>query len=152
MSGKFYYTGLCNGEDIYMIDWIKGHETIILWMTITSIITFVATLIGVPWLVVRIPSDYFSRRRRFKKPWADHHPVVRTVLLTGKNLLGYILIVIGIIMLVLPGQGILTILIGIIFLDIPGKYRFEKWIVTRPPVLRSINWLRLRAQRTPLDL
>ena len=42
-----------------MIDWIKGHETVIWWMTGTSIITFVATLIAVPWLVVRIPSRLF---------------------------------------------------------------------------------------------
>jgi len=135
-----------------MIDWIKGHETVIWWMTGTSIITFIATLIAVPWLIVRIPSDYFAHRRRLKKLWADRHPAVRVVLLTGKNLLGYILIVTGIIMLVLPGQGMLTLLIGIIFIDIPGKYRFERWIVTRCLVLRSINWLRLRARRAPLVL
>jgi hypothetical protein len=51
---------------------------------------------------------------------------------------------------VLPGQGTLTILIGILFLDISGKYQFEKWIVMHHPVVQSINWLRLRAQRTPL--
>jgi len=135
-----------------MFDWVKGHETIILWMTGTSIITFIATLVAVPWLIVRIPSDYFSQSRRLRKLWADKHPAIRAVLLTGKNLLGYILIVAGIIMLVLPGQGLLTLLIGIIFIDIPGKYRFEKWIVTRPPVLRSINWLRVRARRAPLVL
>jgi hypothetical protein len=135
-----------------MIDWIQGHEAVIWWMTGTSIITFIATLIAIPWLIVRIPSDYFSHRRRFRKLWADKHPAIRVVLLIGKNLLGYILIVTGIIMLVLPGQGMLTLLIGIIFIDIPGKYQFERWIVTRPPVFRSINWLRLRAQRALLIL
>jgi len=56
----------------------------------------------------------------------------------------------GIIMLVLPGQGIFTILIGIMLLNFPGKYRLERWIVARRPVLRSINWLRRRAGRAPL--
>jgi hypothetical protein len=135
-----------------MIAWILGHESIMWWMTGWSLLMFVATLVAVPWLIVRIPSDYFSAKKRFRKLWADQHPVIRALLLTGKNLMGYLLIILGIIMLVLPGQGMLTILIGIIFLDLPGKYRFEKWIVTRHQVLRSINWLRMRAKKAPLDV
>jgi hypothetical protein len=76
--------------------------------------------------------------------------VVRCALLMGKNLLGYLLIAAGIAMLVLPGQGVLTILLGFILVDLPGKYRFERWLVTRPLVLRSINRLRRRAGRDPL--
>jgi Putative transmembrane protein (PGPGW) len=135
-----------------MLEWIKGYQTLILFMTFVSIVTFIATLIAVPWLIVRIPSNYFSKRRRITKLWADEHPVVRAVLLTIKNLVGYFLIAAGIIMLAIPGQGLLTILIGIIFLDLPGKYRFERWLVTRPAVLRSINWLRRRARKAPLVL
>jgi len=135
-----------------MIGLIKGHETLILFMTGVSIVTFIATLIAVPWLIVRIPSNYFSNRRRITKLWADHHPVIRAVLLTIKNLIGYFLVAAGIVMLAIPGQGMLTILIGIIFLDLPGKYRFERWLVTRPAVLRSINWLRRRARKAPLVL
>lgn len=135
-----------------MIAWIKGYQTLILFMTGVSIFTFIATIIAVPWLVVRIPSNYFSKKRRVTKLWADHHPVVRAVLLTVKNLAGYFLIGAGIVMLAIPGQGMLTILIGIIFLDLPGKYRFERWLVTRPAVLRSINWLRRRARKAPLVL
>jgi hypothetical protein len=133
-----------------MLGLIKGHEALIVWLTITSIVTFVATLIAVPWMIVRIPSHYFSHRKRVDKMWAHRHPAIRMLLITGKNILGYILILAGVTMLVLPGQGMLTILIGIILIDIPGKFRFEKWVVTRPPVLRSINWLRLRARRAPL--
>ncbi len=133
-----------------MIEWLQNNETALLWLAATTIITFMATLIVVPVLVVRIPPDYFSRRKRHRKPWANHHPVVRAILLTGKNALGYILVVAGIIMLVLPGQGIFTILIGIMLLNFPGKYQLERWIATRRPVLRSINWLRRRAGRAPL--
>ncbi|MCX7000139.1 MAG: hypothetical protein NT106_07575 [Candidatus Sumerlaeota bacterium] len=114
--------------------------------------TFIATLIIVPLLVVRIPSDYFAHRRRHSKQWAGQHSALRWVLLIGKNLFGYVLIVAGIIMLVLPGQGMLTILIGIMLLNFPGKYRLERWFVSRRPILRSINWLRRRAGQTPLFL
>jgi hypothetical protein len=133
-----------------MLGLIEGHEALIIWLTITSIVAFIATLIAVPWMIVRIPSHYFSYRRRVEKMWDNRHPAIRAVLIIGKNLLGYIMIAAGVAMLLLPGQGMLTILIGIILIDIPGKFRFEKWVVTRPPVLRSINWLRHRAKRAPL--
>ena len=133
-----------------MIEWLQNNETVLLWLAATTIITFMATLIVVPILVVRIPPDYFSRRKRHRKLWANHHPLVRAILLIGKNALGYIFVVAGIIMLVLPGQGIFTILVGIMLLNFPGKYQLERWIATRRPVLRSINWLRQRAGRAPL--
>ena len=133
-----------------MIEWLQNNETVLLWLAATTIITFMATLIVVPILVVRIPPDYFSRRKRHRKLWANHHPLVRAILLIGKNALGYIFVVAGIIMLVLPGQGIFTILVGIMLLNFPGKYQLERWLATRRPVLRSINWLRQRAGRAPL--
>jgi hypothetical protein len=135
-----------------MVQWIQTHQIILLWLTAISVITFVGSLIAVPFLVVRIPADYFSRTEGHGKSWAHHHPVLRGMLMIGKNLLGYVLVMAGIAMLVLPGQGMLTILAGILFLDFPGKYRLERWVVARGPVLQTINWLRRRAGHPPLLL
>ncbi len=135
-----------------MLESILAHETAIIWTAGASIIAFIATLIAVPLLAVRIPPDYFAHGRRPHKRWADRHPLVRGVLLAAKNLLGYVLFVAGIAMLVLPGQGILTMLLGFILVDLPGKYRFERWLGTRPLVLRALNRLRQRAGHDPLVL
>ncbi len=135
-----------------MFQWIQIHEMALMWLTAISVVTFVGSLFIVPFLVVRIPDDYFARKEGHGKSWANHHPVIRGILLAGKNLLGYILIAAGLAMLVLPGPGTLTILIGILLVDFPGKYRLERWIVTRGPVLQSINWLRQRAGHAPLVL
>jgi hypothetical protein len=135
-----------------MVEYIFNHENVLWWLTVASIITFVSTLIVVPKLVVRIPSDYFSHRERNRMPCSGQHPVVQGILLIGKNALGYVCIVFGIIMLVLPGQGLLTIVVGIMLLNFPGKYRLERWLIIRRPVLRSINWLRRRSHRNPLIL
>ena len=133
-----------------MLDFFHMHETVILWLAVSSLVTFTASLIIVPLLVVRIPADYFSQRKRRRPPWAHHHPLLRGILLVIKNICGYVFILAGILMLVLPGQGLLTIFIGVMLLDFPGKYLLERWLVTRPPVLRSINWLRRRAMHPPL--
>jgi hypothetical protein len=72
------------------------------------------------------------------------------VVLVAKNLCGVVLILAGIVMLVLPGQGILTILVGLICVDFPGKFAFERWAIRRRGVIHSINWLRKKAGREPL--
>ncbi|MCM2375182.1 PGPGW domain-containing protein [Aporhodopirellula aestuarii] len=78
--------------------------------------------------------------------------ILHLTLLALKNTLGVFLLVIGISMLVLPGQGLLTILIGLSLLDFPGKYRLERYLVTRPPVFKSLNWLRQRAGNPPFEM
>jgi hypothetical protein len=134
-----------------MLDWITHNEATIWFMAVISIISFIGSLLLIPLLAIRIPEDYFAGKKRHRwEPWAHEHPVIRWSLLIAKNALGYIFIILGIAMLVLPGQGILTILIGIMFINFPGKYQLERWVVMQGPVLKTINRLRHRAGRAPL--
>ena len=135
-----------------MTEWIQANDVLLWLLAAASLVTFVGTLVAVPMLVVRLPSDYFSYRKRHRAPWADRHPAVRLALLLAKNALGCVFVLLGLSMLVLPGQGVLTILIGIVLLDFPGKYRLERWAVRHRPVYRSINWLRRRRGREPIEL
>ena len=74
------------------------------------------------------------------------------LILIIKNLVGYSLILGGIVMLVLPGQGLFTIIIGLMLSNYPGKYSIEKKFITIPSVLKSINWLRKKSNKPPLKL
>ena len=103
-----------------MMEWIRAHDVAMWWLTLGSVVTFVGTLIVVPLVVIRIPPDYFAHRKRHRTRWASRHPVVRVILRVSKNTLGGVFIVVGIAMLVLPGQGLLTVLIGIMVTDFPG--------------------------------
>lgn len=143
---------LSPGHNAAVNEWIQANEMLLFCLGGASMLLFVATLFGVPWLFTRIPHDYFAHHRRLRAPWAKHHPALRGVLLVAKNLLGALFVVMGVAMLVLPGQGVATILAGIVLLDFPGKYRLERWVVGRRSVLRSINWLRRWAGRPPLVL
>jgi hypothetical protein len=135
-----------------MMAWLQGNETLLWWLTAVSAFTFVASLLLVPWLVVRIPRDYFAPGSAHHLPWANRHPAARFALAIGRNVLGCVLVVAGLAMLVLPGQGMLTIVVGVALVDFPGKQRILRRIVAQPPVLESINWLRRRAGRAPLIL
>jgi len=129
---------------------VQSHPTLIWWLVVFSAFTFVASIIAVPWMLVRIPSDYFAHDRVHPMLFSEYHPVARAVLVFARNLLGLALVAAGVAMLVLPGQGVLTILAGIILLHFPGKDRLVRWIVCRPAVLASVNWIRGRAGEPPL--
>jgi hypothetical protein len=131
-------------------DWFEAHPAVWTTLVVVSALMFFGTLLLTPWLIVRIPADYFVRDRRVPSPWAQQHPAARMIGLVLKNVVGIVLILAGIAMLVLPGQGLVTILIGLMLTNFPGKFRLERWLIARPPVRRAVNWMRRRAGRAEL--
>jgi hypothetical protein len=135
-----------------MPDWIPFSKTALWWMGLLSVGTFLGTLIALPFLVARIPADYFMRHRHGHAARRRQHPVLRVIGLVCKNLLGLIFVLAGIAMLVLPGQGILTILIGLSLMNFPGKHALERRMVQQPAILQAINWMRNKAGQPPLNV
>ncbi|MGV6817015.1 MAG: PGPGW domain-containing protein [Thiotrichales bacterium] len=125
-------------------------NSFLVYMGVASILSFLGSLVFIPWLIIRLPEDYFTDAYRHRSRLMKLHPAVYISVITAKNLLGAILIISGIAMLVLPGQGILTILIGIGLTDFPRKYQLERWIVSQPSIWRSINWIRQKASKPAL--
>lgn len=129
---------------------IQDHEHLFLWLTIVSIIGLIASVLLIPWIVTKIPSDYFAHPKRQKLLWGHQPPIVRLLFILLKNILGVMLVVGGFTLLFIPGQGILTILVGLFIMDFPYKYKVEIWIIKHPFVLKSINKLRVKAKQPPL--
>ena len=71
-------------------------------LTVASVIGFVGSLIAIPWILIRLPSDYFDMRvpRHWMK---DHHPVLRVIGLIIKNILGMVSFLAGFLMLFIYG-------------------------------------------------
>jgi len=116
-----------------------------------SVLLFVATLICIPILIVRLRPDYFTNPQRTPGPWRRQHPAAAGFLFGLKNVFGALLVFTGLLMLFLPGQGVLTILIGLTMMNYPGKYHAEQWIITRDPIWRTVAWLRKKAHVPPLQ-
>lgn len=115
-----------------------------------SVATLILSILLIPYLIVRLPADFYAERNHRRRVFQDA-PVLRFVFLAVKNTLGMLLFVAGVLMLVLPGQGILTILAALTLLDFPGKRRLELRILHMPALLKGINGLRRRAGRKPLS-
>lgn len=133
-----------------MFDWIVENQHLA-WLGALSLLTFIGSLVTVPVLLIRMPADYFLPDRRVAGEFRQQHPVIRLVLLAGKNVLGLVLILAGIAMLVLPGQGVLTLLIGLLMLNFPGKYRLERRLILHPRVLPVVNTIRNRWGHASLE-
>jgi hypothetical protein len=122
------------------------------WLIAASVATFLIGLVLVPAMVLRIPANYFLHDRRRPLSSSARHPAVTLLLSGAKNLLGAALLIVGVALLFLPGQGVLTLLVGLMIMNYPGKFVFERWLVRRPHVLPALNWLRMRYGRAPLEV
>lgn len=124
----------------------------VLWVVGLFAASSLLSLAAVVAVLVALPVDYF--RDGAAPPEGPRSPLLRWAWKIAKNILGLVLIALGLLLSVpgVPGQGLLTIVIGLILLDYPGKRGFERRIVARPAVLRTINRVRTRFGRPPLEL
>jgi hypothetical protein len=114
------------------------------WVLVT-VLSFVVTAI----VIVRLPAGYFASDRPPAPYGGTPMGLAKRI---ARNLLGLLLIVVGLALSLpgIPGQGILTILLGVILVDFPGRRRAERWLVSRPGVLKAMNRLRRRFGAPPL--
>ncbi len=115
-----------------------------------SLLTLIGSAIVIPWLITKIPEDYFCDEKRHESRLHAYHPAVYFTILVVKNLFGLFFFLVGLAMLVLPGQGLLTMLVGLLMMNFPGKFRFERWLIQQDSVYKSINWVRRRSNKPPL--
>ena len=134
------------------VELIRNHQVLFQTLGLLSLALFVLSLVVFPLVVANLPSDYFVRDKRDPAHQRRRHPVVWVLLTVVKNILGFALILVGIAMLVLPGQGILTILMGLALANFPGKFTLERRLVRQPSVGRALNRLRTFAGKPRLEI
>jgi hypothetical protein len=130
--------------------WFDWLTTRAIWVITISVTSLVATLALLPMVLARIPANYFRLRQRQRRPTMVRRPLLAFVNAVARNLLGGVLIVIGLATLFTPGQGLVTLLAGLMVANYLGKYNIERWLIVRPHVLATINWIRTRSGQEPL--
>ncbi len=133
------------------IQWFADRPEVLIGMGISSIFIFLISILGISWFVAQIPEDYFLRSKRQTSKWQEQKPILRFVVIFGKNLIGLSLIIGGLLMLVLPGQGLLTIVTGLLLVNYPGKYKLEQKLSSIPSIFRALNWIRVKAKKPLLQ-
>ena len=133
-----------------MIEWLSDNESLLWFLGAFSAVSLVMATFLTPWAISLVSADYFMPNRDLRRSFATRHPVMRWTGLIMKNLARFGLVLLGILLLALPGQGLLTILAGLVLMNFPGKRNLELWMIRLPMVLRAANWLRRRNGKEPL--
>ena len=132
------------------MDLVEEHAELLAGLGLVSALMLVASVLALPWVLGALPADWFVRPAGARHP--GRPPLLGLALALARNLLGWLLVGAGLLMLVLPGQGLLTLGLGIVLLDLPGKRRLEVRILRRPAVRRIVDGLRRRRGVPPFEL
>lgn len=116
--------------------------------SLVSVGIFVGSILLLPVIVARLPEDHFVEHgpSRPGDPGERKHPLV----LLGRNVAGAMLLVAGVIMLFVPGPGVVMILAALALMRFPGKKQLERRIASSPRVLPALNRIRAAAKAPPL--
>jgi hypothetical protein len=129
--------------------WESLTWSLIAWGLLFTVITIVASYGLIVIGMIKIPADYFSSTY-VREINTENHFSVRWTAFIVKNVIGFILVIAGIIMIFTPGPGVPTILLGLIMMDVPGKRPLEAKLIQRPMVLSAVNELRAKYNKPPL--
>jgi len=129
--------------------WIERHEAPLVWLAAVSVLVSVVGLALLPWLIARLPADAFAEEGNARLPSLRRHPVAAALLIGIKNAAGGLFVIAGILMLVLPGQGVLSILLGLALMHFPGKRRLMRRIAWIGPIRKALGRIRARAGKEP---
>ena len=130
---------------------MENWTTVLVYGTAISLLVFVGSLVVAWLLIIRLPADYLTRPVK-RTTENQLHPALHLTWRVVRNLIGLVLLVVGLIMLVTPGQGLLFIFLGLVFLDFPGKHRLLHRLLSQPRIYRSINSIRSRSGQPPIEL
>lgn len=122
-----------------MLDFFIKNQDILIYLGIGSFIFFIIMILITPWLVGKIPYDYFVNDKYSMKSASK---ITKFIVNPIRNIFGFILLILGFIMLFTPGQGIITILLAVLVMRFPYKRELEQKIIANKNILKALNWLR----------
>lgn len=137
-----------------IISWSSMNSDLLFLLGSLSIFILIISVFMMVLIISFLPEDYFKSENRnlISSVQNSRYPLLKLLILITKNFFGVLLLLSGILMLVLPGQGILTIITGLVFMDYPGKYKFERKLLRQKGVINSINWIRSRLSKPSLKV
>lgn len=117
------------------------------FLGVLSAVFFVGTLIAVPWMINCMDERYFLNLKNGKQGRSKGSIGKKVATGIIRNTTGLIILLLGVAMLVLPGQGILTILLGLCLMDFRGKRKMILYLVAQQRIQEALNWIRRKGRK-----
>ncbi|MCG8591232.1 MAG: hypothetical protein MJE66_18220 [Proteobacteria bacterium] len=124
-----------------MAEWIQSHAgSLVVASALLAGVSLLISAVAVPLLILELPPD------ALRKPRPSHHVGLRGL----RNLAGSLLLLVGAVLLFLPGQGLLTLATGALLVDFPGRRALLRRLGGSRRVLSALNRIRRHFGRPPL--
>lgn len=128
----------------FLTSWLTQHAALAAALGILSLVLLTMTLLATPWLLAKLPKDYFAR-----PPQRITYSPARVLFSTLKTVLGIAVICIGLIMMLTPGPGLVFLVLGLALCEFPGKQQLLIKLVSQQQVFSALNWIRKKADKPP---
>lgn len=119
-------------------DFFIAYKMYFLYFSLIGIVVFIVSLASIPFIVSLIPEDFFMKKFYSKRNFKNKSVILFFI----KNFFGLVFLAGGIIMLFVPGQGLLTILVALCLLSFPGKKKLMQKIIAKQGVQKTLNYFR----------
>ena len=126
------------------------HAPVLKGLAMGSAVFFILTPLAVPFLIILMPEDALIRRRTVLNDMTVLRAAAHLLWHAVKNILGITLMALGIVLLFLPGQGLLTLFAGILLADIPGRRTLAARLLGTGKIRPAVDRMRTRHGKRPL--
>ena len=133
------------------LSFVQQNSFLLKWLAMISAIIFMVSLLVIPWLISKLPPDFFAKIRSGHKTKNNNSRLYNLILFLLRNVFGFAFLIAGILMLFMPGQGILTIVLGISIMVFPGKRRLVNMLIEQKSVQHGLNWIRRKTGKIEFD-
>ena len=127
---------------------VLNSETLF-WVLISTGSFFASSFLAVGFLVL-LPEDYFLTGKLVGNKALSNGGISRRPLKLFQQIAGIFCIILGFLLLFIPGQGLVVILVGLMLLDIPRLRTLELKIVRQQKVISTLNRVRVFFGQKPL--
>jgi len=119
-----------------------------IWLAISILLSLLSVVLIL--VVIRqMPQDYFLHSHRHALFDPVRYPNLHRFSNICRNILGAAVVLLGIAMLFLPGQGILTIIVGLMLMEFPAKRRWLAHLTASPSLRKGLAFLRQKMGKPP---
>jgi len=131
----------------WLLDWTTNNAGLLGLISAVSITLLCLSVFFTPWLLAKLPANYFVANEAPN----TGHPLRRLLIKITRNCVGLVLLICGLLMLIVPGPGLVTLVVGLSVCDFQAKQQLLRKLVSQPQVSKALNWMRELRGKPPFE-
>ena len=77
------------------MQFLNEYSSLLEWLGFLSVLTFIGSLIAIPWIIAKLPVNYFIRHRQLVAESHSRHPLIARLTFVLRNFVGIVFLIAG---------------------------------------------------------